>query len=64
MMEEGGAPPSGARPASALAGPVGGARIAPKPYIGYLRSMINNVPTFGSTMMMPLSIREAGPFGM
>jgi hypothetical protein len=38
--------------------------IDPKPQIGYQRSMINIVPTFRSTMMMPLSIPEAGHFGM
>jgi hypothetical protein len=41
----------------------GWARIDPEPQIGYLHTMIANVPTFVSTMM-PLSIQEAEPFGM
>jgi hypothetical protein len=41
-----------------------GEAIDPKPQIGYQRPMINLVPIFVSIMMMPLSIPEAGHFGM
>lgn len=34
------------------------------PQIGYLHTMICNVSTIASTMMMPLSIRKAEPLGM
>jgi hypothetical protein len=39
-------------------------RQAPAFFPRHVRSMINIVPTFRSTMMMPLSIPEAGHFGM
>ncbi len=42
----------------------GRARIELSPESDYLLMMINNVPTFVSTMMMPLSISEADLFGM
>lgn len=38
--------------------------IDPRPPIGYLQVMISNAPSIPSTMMMPLSIAEAEPFGM
>ena len=32
--------------------------------MSYLKMMISDVPTFVSTMIMPLSFSEAEPFGM
>jgi hypothetical protein len=34
------------------------------PEIGYQPTMINTLPTFASTMMMPFCNSEAVPFGM
>jgi hypothetical protein len=42
----------------------GRARVESQRETDYLLMMINDVPTFVSTMMMPLSISEADIFGM
>jgi hypothetical protein len=40
------------------------ARFDRYPQIGYPQTIISNLPTFASTMMMPLCNTEAGPSGM